>query len=706
MAKEYTTEKIRNIALIGHQGTGKTTLNEELLYFMGAIPKPGKVSLKNTVSDIDDDEKERQTSIHSSVSFGEYEGCKINIIDCPGMGDFAGQVLSALKAVEAAIVLVDAVDGIQMETEKMWRYAKDNNKPRIIFINKVDKENSKFFNVLNAVSEKFKQPVVPIDIPLGEGANFKGVIDLIEMKAYIPEENSPKVKVSDIPADMMELSKEYRDKLIEIIAETDDEMTMKFLDGQELSAEEVKKGLSKGITEGRAILATCGSSEKGIGIGRLLELIVKELPAPDYNPVVEGFAPGKSGDKLKRKISSADPFSAFVFKTRVDQYSGRLNYIKVMSGKLTTESEMLNSNKNSWVKTQHIYVNMAGKLVETTALHAGDIGVFSKVDSLSNGNTICDGKNPIQYPDFKMPQPVYALAVKAAEKKDEDKMNELFTRAGEEDPTFHLKYNPETHQNVISGLGELQINIIIESMKKKHKIEVLTELPRIAYRETITKPAKAEYRHKKQSGGHGQFGEVWIELEPMRDGKGLKNMEFVNKIVGGSIPKQFIPAVEKGLFEGMEEGNLGKFPMADMRVILYDGKYHDVDSNELSFKLAARGALRAAVEKASPVLLEPIMEVEIFVDKDLMGNILSDVTSRRGRVLGMEMENGDETSSTEIIKAYIPQAETQRYIIDLRSMSGGKATFEMRFSHYEILTGRDAETVLQKRHKYLEEEGK
>ncbi len=704
MSKEYSTDKIRNIALVGHSGTGKTTLNEELHYFMGSISKPGSVESKNTISDITDEEKERLVSIYWSVNFGEFQNCKVNVIDCPGMGDFVGQVRSSLRVVEGAIVMVDAVDGIEMETEKMWKYADEYNVPRVCFVNKMDKENANFYKVLDEISEKFQKPAVAIDIPFGQGNDFKGVIDLVHMKAYIPEQGSTKVKQTEIPEDLNEQALEFRDKLIEVIAETDDDLTMKFLEGEKLTPEEIKSGLNKGITDGNSILVTCGSSEKGIGIARLLELIIEEFPTPDFYKEAEGCVPGKSGEKIKRKFSSDDNFSALVFKTHIDQYSGKLNYFKVISGSISSDAEILISNKQEKIKFAHIYTMKAGKLVEVPKLNAGDIGVVSKLDEIDNGNTLCDTKNLIEYPELNMPQPVYALAIHAAEKKDEDKMNELLQRATEEDPTFHVQFNSETKQNVISGLGELQLNTILDQLKKKYKIEVNTELPRVAYRETVTKSAKAEYRHKKQSGGHGQFGEVWIELDPIKDGKGLADLEFINKIVGGSIPKQFIPAVEKGIIEGMNEGNLGKYPVTDIKVTVYDGKYHPVDSNELSFKLAARGALRAAIDKANPVLLEPVMEVEIFVDKNLMGNILSDITSRRGRVLGMESEGGDESSPTQIIKANIPQAETQRYIIDLRSMTGGKATFEMRFSHYESITGRDAELVLQKRKKELEEE--
>jgi elongation factor G len=706
MGKEYSTENIRNVAIIGHSGTGKTTLNEMLLYFMDSISHPGSIASKNTVSDTDEEEKERLISIHSSVNFGEYKGTKINIIDCPGMSDFVGQVRSALRVSESAIILVDSVDGIQMETEKNWKYVEEYNIPRIVFVNKMDKENSKFYEVLDQVSEKFKKPVIPIDIPLGSGPSFRGVIDLVDMKAYIPEEGaSKKVKETEIPSDMLETAQEYREKLMEVISETDDELTLKFLEGEKLTSEEIKEGLSKGIIDGKAILASCGSGDKHIGIGRLLELISQEFPSPALKKQAVGHLPGKAGQEVVKKVNNGESVSAFVFKTKIDQYSGRLNYIKVVSGCFKGDSDLLVTSSNAKIKPGHLYQMKAGKLVETDHLCAGDIGVVSKIDEITVGDTICDPKNPVEYHTLRMPQPVYSLAITAKEKKDEDKMNELLHRAAEEDPTFHVVYNSETKQNVISGMGELQISIILDDLDKRYKIKTETVIPRIAYRETVAKPSKADYRHKKQSGGHGQFGEVWIELDPIKSDKlGLKGLEFVDKIVGGAIPKQFIPAVEKGIIEGMDEGVLGKYPVTDIKVTLFDGKFHNVDSNELSFKLAARGALKKALESATPVLLEPVMDVEIHVDKDLMGNILSDVTSRRGRVLGMESENGDVSSQTQVIKAFIPQAETQKYIVDLRSMTGGKATFEMKFSHYEKITGRDADLVLQSRAKELEEE--
>jgi len=700
MSKEFTTENIRNVALLGHAGTGKTTLNDQLLYIMDTITKPGKPEEKNTVSDFDDEEKERMISIFSTTNSGEFEGVKINVIDCPGMGDFIGQVRSVLYAADSAVVLVDSVDGIQMETEKMWRFLDEFKTPRIVMINKMDKENANFAKVLEDLSTKFKKSAAPLQIPIGKGPGFKGFIDLISMKAYTFQDDSKKFKEEEIPADLKSQAQEHRSKLIEVIAETDDRLTEKFLDGVELTDEEIKKGLSKSIIDFNSILVTCGCSIKGIGAYHILDFIKREFPNSGFREKTEGHTPGKIGEKIIRKMSSTEPFSAIVFKTKNDMYSGRLNYFKVLSGTLSHDLDLIIANKSERIKLQHIFISKAGKLVETNKLFTGDIGVVSKIEGLKTGFTFCDNKSQIQYPDMKMPQPVFALAVHAHEKKDEDKMNELFNKASEEDTTFHLQFNGETKQNVISGMGELQLNIILETLKRKNKIEVKTEMPRIAYRETVTKKSKAEYRHKKQSGGHGQFGEVWIELEPLERGK---HFEFLDKIVGGSIPKNFIPGVEKGIVEGMEEGILAKYPLVDLRVILYDGKYHPVDSNELSFKLAARGALKAAVEKANPILLEPVMEVTILVDKNFMGNILSDITSRRGRVLGME-ESGGDNSETQIIKANIPQSELQRYIIDLRSMTGGKATFEMKFSHYDPISGKDAEMVIQKRHKELEEQ--
>lgn len=700
MLKEYKTEQIRNVAIIGHGGTGKSSLLEAMLFVGGKIDKMGSADNGTLVSDYDDDEKERKISIKSSMGFVEFEDVKINIIDTPGTADFVGEARTALQAVETAILVVDSVDGVQIETEKAWRYLTENNIPRIVFVNKMDKERANYANVIDNIKQSLGVNVASLCVPHGEGETFTGVIDTIDMKLFTPKGNGSDVTISDIPADMQDIAEEERMNLIELGAEGEDALIEKFLDGEELTEEEIRRGISMQLKEAKLTPVICGSSGKIIGIKNLLKVIKRFGPAPDAGKEYTGHEAGFPDKEVKVTLNSEGSLAAVVWKTAIDQYAGRFNYVKVISGRISPDTEILNGNRGSRERTSKLLAMIGNKQVELPSIAAGDIGVLVKLDKVVTLDTLCDSKKPVVLPIYSVPQPVFSYAIEAAKKGDEDKIGQFMNRVVEEDPTIKYGFNPETTETVLSGMGEMQLNIILNKFKERTKLDIITRVPRVAYRETITKSGEAQYKHKKQSGGHGQYGEVHIRVKPNERGKGF---EFVDSIVGGVVPKQYIPGVEKGLREGMEEGVLAKFPVVDVWTELYYGSFHTVDSSEMAFKIAARQALKNAMEQSGPQLLEPVMNVRIFADKEFLGDIMSDITSRRGRVLGMD--SGDDNSSNiSVIRAQVPQSEMLRYSTDLRAMTSGKATFEMDFSHYDPISGRDADKIIEERKKQLEDE--
>ena len=694
MEAEYKTEQIRNVAIIGHNGTGKSALLDAMLMIGGKVDKLGNVDSGTLVSDFDEDEKKRKISIRSAMGFVEFEGVKINIIDTPGTADFIGESRAALQAAECAVLVVDSVDGVQIETEKAWRYLTENNIPRIVFVNKMDKERASYTKVIDNLKHSLGVNVASLCIPCGEGANCIGVVDIIDMKLMKPKDGGKVIEALDIPADMTELSKKERENLMELAAEGEDELIEKFLDGHELSEDEMRRGLKHQLQAAKLTSVICGASEKMIGIRNLIRVIKEYCPSPHIGKVYEG----KNGTKLTSSVDS--PLAAVVWKTYIDQYAGRFNYIKVISGELLPDSEAQNSSKKAKERIGKIYAMIGNKQFEMPKLCCGDIGVVVKLEKTSTCDTLCAAGGEIELAVIKLPEPVFSYAVDPVNKSDVDKIGQFFHKVADENPTITYEYNGETRETVFSGMGELQLNIVLENLKEKAKLAVTTRIPRVAYRETITKKVETQYRHKKQSGGHGQFGEVAIRMEPRKRGEGF---QFTESIFGGSVPKQYIPGVEKGIQDGLQEGVLGKFPVVDVAVDLFDGKYHDVDSSEMAFRIAARQAFKQGMEQAGPKLLEPIMNVSVFVDKDFMGDILSDVTSRRGRVLGMDSAE-ESGGSVSVVRAAVPLSEMIRYSIDLRSMTQGKASFEMSFSHYDPISGRDAENVLAERKKQLDAE--
>jgi elongation factor G len=698
MLKEYKADQIRNVAVIGHGGTGKSTLLDAVLLVGGKIDKIGNPNQGTLTSDYDDDEKKRMMSIRSAMGFVELDGVKINVLDTPGTADFIGEARAAIQAAEAVILVVDSVDGVQIETEKAWRYLNENNIPRIIFVNKMDKERASFDKVMGNIKAGLKANIAPLCIPSGEGEKFGGVIDLYQMKLHTSKGGGKETALADVPADMKAKADAERNKLVEVAAEGDDKLIEKFLEGGTLTDDEIKLGLQAQIANAKLAPVTCGSSISAIGVKNLLQAIKDFAPAPKIGKEYIGHDPDNHSKEVKIK-SGEGSLVAVVWKTYIDQYAGRFNYLKVISGALLPDSEVYNANKKYKERTSKIYTMIGGKQEDMPKVNPGDIGVVVKLDKTATCDTLCDAKKAVVLPLIKLPNPVFSFAVEMINKADVDKVGQFFNKVTEENPTLTYAHNAETAESVLSGMGEIQLGIVLNALKEKNKIEVATREPRVPYRETVTKKAESNYRHKKQSGGHGQFGEVWIRMAPRPRGSGF---EFKETIFGGSIPKQYIPGVEKGIIEALGEGVLGKFPVVDVEVELYDGKYHDVDSSELSFKIASRTAFKMGMEKAGPQLLEPVMDVFIYVDKEFMGDILSDVTSRRGKVLGME--SADETGgSVSVIRAQIPLAEMLRYSIDLRGMTSGKATFEMKFSHYDPISGREADNVLAARKKLLED---
>jgi elongation factor G len=681
----FTTDQIRNIAVAGHGATGKTTFVERILFEGGAIPKPETVESGKTVSDNTPEEIDQKISVHLSLSTVEWQNSKINILDTPGASDFVGEVVAAFRVGESAIMLVDARAGVQIETIKLWRRLEERNKPRLVFLNKMDVERSDFKKAIDDLNDKFDANFVPLTIPMGDGTDFKGVIDLLEKKAYpIPDENT-KEKAVDIPDEYKDMVEEYSASIMELAAEGDDELVEKFLEEETLSPEEIITGLVKGYKDAKIAPLFCGSSLIGAGIKPLLNFIAKASPSPDGC-----FEKGKNqeDEEIEIPITVNDPFSGFIFKTSIDQFSGKLSYIKVASGKLTGDIELFHAGENKKEKAGKVYTALGKKVNETDELPAGDIGIISKLPAGSTNETLCSPDRIIALESLKLPQPVYAVAISAASKKDEDKLAQQLHRVAEEDMTFQINFNPETKETVISGMGEQQINMILDKIKESQKIDVETRIPKVAYRETITKPSSATYRHKKQTGGHGQFGEVSININPIPRGE---YYSFENQIRGMAISKGYIPGIEKGLHEAMEEGIVAGYPVVDVAVALVDGKEHPVDSSEMAFKLASRGALNDAMSKAGPVLLEPVMNLSVFVDEQYLGDVLSDLSSKRGKVMGQEPIGGGIME----IKAQVPQSEMLRYAIDLKSITSGTGSFEMEFSHYSSIAGKVADDVVK-----------
>ncbi|MFH1454197.1 MAG: elongation factor G [Armatimonadota bacterium] len=690
----YPTEKIRNIVLLGHQGTGKTTLVEAMLYTSKAVDRLGRVDDGNSTTDFDQDEIKRKTSISLAIAPCPWKDYKINCLDAPGFLDFVSEVKSGLRVAEGAVLLASANSQIEVGFEINWKYLSKTKMPKMIFINKMDKENANFYQLYEEMKSRFSTHIAPVQLPVGAAENFKGVIDLIEGAAY--EFDGKQSKKIDIPSDMEADYNKYREQLMESAAETDDALITKYLDGTPLTTEEIKTAIKKGTKEGKIIPVLCGSAYGNMGADLVMDFVADCIPAPNEVGNVKGINP-KSGQEEEREISSSAPFSAFVFRTAADPFVGKLNMIKIYSGTLKEDMVVYNATKERDEKLSNIFVSKGKHQQEIKELFAGDIFVASKLQETTTQDTLCAKDKPIIYPKIEFPEPVLHMAVFPKSRADEDKLGSALSKLSEEDPTFICVRNIETKENIIKGMGDLHIDINMDKLKRKFGVEVELATPKVAYKETIKGKAKAEGKYKKQSGGRGQYGHVWLEIEPLSR---EKEFEFVDKIVGGVVPKNYIPSVEKGVKEAMSDGILSIYPMVGVKVTLYDGSYHTVDSSDMAFKIAAAMGLRKAVDSASPVLLEPIYNLELLVPDSYMGDCIGDLNSKRGRIMGMDPQgNGDQ-----LIKAQVPLAEMQKYVIDLKSITQGRGMFKMIFSHYEELAPNLAESVLAASKKKGDEE--
>ena len=687
------TKDIRNVAIIGHNGTGKTNLIEQMLYYAGVLSRAETVDSGKTVSDYTDEEIQRKMSVHSTLASFQWDGKQINVLDTPGTGDFIGEAISSFRATEAALMLVDGREGAQIETIKLWRRLDERNKPRAVFINKMDKERASFRHTIDSLVEEFGAHFVPVVMALGEAEEFSGVINLIENQAYKFNEGGKETPMP-IPEKYAAVVEDFRSRLIENAAEGTDELIEKYFAEGTLEPDDIRHGLAVGMRTNRVVPVFCGATDKGAGITSLLNFIKNNFPWPLG---IQEYIIGHEGEETTIEIDPEKAFSAYCFKTTIDQFSGKMSFIKIVTGELTPDTDIYNNEIGKKVKPGKLYRAIGKKLIETDSLGAGDIGIITKCDiAYTNATFVAGPEYKRRFRPLKMPQPVYQLAISADDKKSEDKMNDALHRIAEEDLTFQMSYNNETKESIIGGMGELHIGMILDKVQEKQKIKINTRIPKIAYRETITKDSGlSEYTHKKQTGGHGQFGRVVIDIKPSERGA---YYTFENAVKGGNVSKGYVPGIEKGIHEAMEEGYLAGYPLVDIAVTLVDGKEHPVDSSEMAFKMAAKGAMQVALGKAGCVLLEPFMKLEVFVENEYLGSILSDLSSKRGRVLGQE-EKGHVVS----VKAEVPMAELRNYAIELKSMTSGTGSFEIEFDHYEELHGKLAEDVLAESKKAKEQ---
>ncbi len=667
--KVYPTTQIRNVAFISHGGAGKTSLAEAMLFNTGVTSRLGRVDDGNTVSDFLPEEIKRKISISSTLIPCEYRDFKINIIDTPGFADFLGEVRAAVRVADNAVVVVSAVAGVEVQTEMFWEEAQ--HLPKVAFINRMDKENANFEKTLDDIRSKFSGTIVPLQIPIGAEANFKGVVDLVKMKALIFEAGG-KYREEDIPVEMMGDVEAYKEKLIEAAAEGDDELLNKYLEGEELTDAEIKLGIAEAASKGLGVFVFCGSATNNMGVIPLMDFIVDCMASPLT----------AAGDKDVSK----EPMAALVFKTIADPYLGRLNFFKVVQGSLKADSVIYNSSKEKDEKINQILVMRGKEQQAVPEVKTGDIAAVAKLSFTTTGDTLTSKTAPQILETIEFPIPTLGTAIEPKTKGDEDKLGNALQRLMEEDPTIRLEKNTETKQTILKTMGESHSDVIVERLKGKFGVEVKTAEMRIPYRETIRGQVQVEGKHKKQSGGHGQFGHVWIRMEPCEE-----DFVFGEELFGGSVPKQYVPAVEKGLREALPEGVLAGYPVTNIKVTLYDGSYHSVDSSEMAFKLAAVLAFRKGMEQARPVIQEPIYNIEVEIPEQFMGDIIGDLNSKRGRVLGMEPKG-----KNQVIKAQVPFKEVLRYSIDLKAITQGRGKYTLEFDHYEEAPPKVAEEVIEK----------
>lgn len=678
--KTYSAENIRNVALLGHSSSGKTTLTEAVLFATGVTKRQGRVEDGNTVSDFDKEEINRGVSIGLSIIPVEWKGTKFNLLDTPGYFDFIGEMYGAKRASEGSVLVVDASSGIEVGTEKAWKNLEKYVTPRIIFLNKMDKEDIEFDKLVEELKEKFDEKIIPCALPIGEADGFKGFISVLDKKAY--EYSGKERKEVELTEEQQSQVESIRETLLEKIAETDEGLLEKYFNGEEFTKEEISQGLKKSIANGDLVPLVVGSAEKGIGADFLLEVIETYIPSPNSIGAYKGL---KDEEEIERRVDPNEPFSAIVFKTIVDPFVGKLTLFKVLSGKITKDTELYNSTKGETEKLGGLFLLRGKNQIEVEMIEAGDIGVTSKLSITQTGDTLCDKNNHTLYETIRYPQPTLFLAVEPKAKGDEEKIGASLHKLMDEDPTFIIERNTETKQLLIGGQGNMQLTVIVDKLKNNFGVDVNLDSPKIAFRETIKGTSSVQGKHKKQSGGAGQYGDVHIRFEPCKE-----EFVFEEEVFGGSVPRNYYPAVERGIKDSLEHGVLAGFPVVHVKATLFDGSYHAVDSNEMAFRIAASMAFKKGMEQAKPILLEPIVKVDIEVPENYMGDVMGDMNKRRGRILGMEQQG----YGNQKISAEAPHSEMFEYAIDLRAMTQARGSFTMEFLRYDEVPSNIAEKII------------
>jgi elongation factor G len=688
--KTYEGANIRNIALVGHGHAGKTSLISAMLYTGGATPRLGRVDDGTASTDTDEEEIARKMSITASLAYVEWEKTKINLIDTPGFSMFVHEAKLVLPVVDAAVVVVDGVAGVEVVTQRVWSYCEEYKTPRLIVVNRMDRDRADSERVLDSIIKAFGRNAIPIELPIGKEKNFQGVIDLVRMKAYAYEMGgNGKGKETEIPADLKERAKEAHEQLVELVAEGDDKLMEKFFEQGTIPVEDLVPALHNAIREDKIFPVIFSSGLGNVGADRVLDFIVDYTPAPSEHEWVQGDAGASAnGEPPRRHETDAEPVSLYVFKTVSDPFSGRISYFKVFSGVVKNDMTVVNYARGTQEKLAHISVMEGKSAIPVNELHAGDIGAVAKLKETLTGDTLGDKSAPIQYPRVKLPEPAITFAIEPKSRADEDKLGPGVHKLMEEDAMLRFFRDAQTKEFLIAGTGQQHIEVVVSKMKKRYHTEVVLKAPKVPYRETIRAKADVQGKHKKQTGGHGQYGDCKIKMEPLPRGG---EFEFVNDIFGGSIPKNYIPAIEKGIRDAAARGYLAGFPMVDFRVILYDGSYHDVDSNDMSFQMAGRIAFRKAMEQAKPTLLEPVMAVEITIPDEFAGSIMGDLNSRRGRIQGMDNKAGNT-----VVKAEVPMSEMLTYGVDLTAMTQGRGSFNMEMHHYDAVPSMLQEKIVEK----------
>ena len=675
--------KIRNVGFVGHGGVGKTSLVEAILFAAGAINRLGKVEDGTTTTDFDPDEIKRKISLGTSVAFCDWKGHHFNLIDTPGYGDFVADARAGLRVVTAAVIVVDAVAGVQVQTEKVWKYANEYSLPRAIVINRLDRERADFYRTLESLQKRLKGRLCPLQVPIGSEAGFKGLVDLVTMKALSAVDG--KVKEGDIPGEIMDDAKSWREKLTEAVAETDDDLLAKYLEAGGIEEDEMLTALGKAVSAGTLVPVLGAAATRGIGVAPLLDLLIKQFPSPAEPAAVEGTDP-RTKQAVARAADPKAPLAAVVFKTIADPHVGKLSLFRVYSGTFKADSQVFNATRGSRERVGHAGWLQGKTQKQVESLGPGEIGVVAKLKDTLTGDTLCDEANPVVLPGIVFPEPAISFAIQPKTRGDEDKISTALHRMTEEDPTVHHHFDPETKQLLVSGMGQLHVETVVERMKRKYNVDVSVLPPRIPYKETVKGRAEVQGKYKKQTGGRGQYGDVWLRVEPLARGGGF---EFVDDIFGGAVPRNFIPSVEKGVRECMKRGIYAGYPVVDLKITLYDGSYHDVDSSDMAFQIAASMGLQKGVADAHPILLEPVMNIEVTAPADNAGDVIGDLNGRRGRIVGMEPE-GEVVS----VRAQAPMAEMLTYESSLRSMTGGRGGYSMEFSHYEEVPAHLAEKIV------------